>query len=198
MLTLLHTVYSKIRMEAWGCYAAFEEPRRYKKCKSHDGQSWHSNCKRIYILSMTPDKNRKGCFLECLKKKLTKTSFPHWPTTKYWIPPPFLFPPLRFQKSFPPLTFLFEIVVPFFTEQGEEGEEKTMPSVPGVPLLYPLKTSGNLTVFWFFQWLEKGCIGNEWVKRIVRILLIKPNSPTFLKWKIDHKVLCWSCWSKKK
>ena len=120
MLTLLHTVYSKIRMEAWGCYAAFEQPRRYKKCKSHDGQLWHSNCKRIYILSMTPNKNRKGYFLERLKKKLTKTSFLHWPTTKHWIPPPFLFPPLKFQKSFPPLTLLFEIVVPF-TEQGKGG-----------------------------------------------------------------------------
>ena len=125
MLTLLHTVYSKIRMEAWGCYAAFEQPRRYKKCKSHDGQLWHSNCKRIYILSMTPNKNRKGYFLERLKKKLTKTSFLHWPTTKHWIPPPFLFPPLKFQKSSPPLTLLFEIVVPF-TEQGKGGVRRKL------------------------------------------------------------------------
>ena len=29
---------------------------------------------------------------------------------------------------------------------------------------YPLKTSENFTVFWCFQWVEKGCIGNEWVK----------------------------------
>ena len=107
MLTLLHTVYSKIRMEAWGCYAAFEQPRRYKKCKSHDGQLWHSNCKRIYILSMTPNKNRKGYFLERLKKKLTKTSFLHWPTRKHWIPPPFLFPPTKISEKFPPTNTSF-------------------------------------------------------------------------------------------
>ena len=37
--------------------------------------------------------------------------------------------------------------------------------VPNAPFLYPLKTSKNFTVFWCFQGLEKGCIGNEWVKR---------------------------------
>ena len=31
--------------------------------------------------------------------------------------------------------------------------------------LYPLKTSKNLTVFWCFQGLEKGCIGNKWDNR---------------------------------
>ena len=29
---------------------------------------------------------------------------------------------------------------------------------------YPLKTSENFTVFWCFQWVANGCIGNEWVK----------------------------------
>ena len=38
------------------------------------------------------------------------------------------------------------------------------PFVPNAPFLYPLKTSENLTVFWCFQEVEKGCIGNEWVK----------------------------------
>ena len=40
------------------------------------------------------------------------------------------------------------------------------PFVPNVQFLYSLKTSEKLTVFWYFQGLEKGCIGtNEWVKR---------------------------------
>ena len=39
------------------------------------------------------------------------------------------------------------------------------PFVPNAPFLYPLKTSENLAVFWCFQGVEKGCIGNEWVKR---------------------------------
>ena len=34
------------------------------------------------------------------------------------------------------------------------------------PFLYPLKTSKNRKVFWYFQGVEKGCIGNEWVKLI--------------------------------
>ena len=38
------------------------------------------------------------------------------------------------------------------------------PFVPNVPFLYLLKTSENLTVFGCFQGVEKGCIGNKWVK----------------------------------
>ena len=34
------------------------------------------------------------------------------------------------------------------------------------PFLYPLKTSENRKVFYCFQGVEKGCIGNEWVKEI--------------------------------
>ena len=33
---------------------------------------------------------------------------------------------------------------------------------PKSPFLSPLKTE-NLAVFWCFQGVEKGCIGNEWV-----------------------------------
>ena len=36
--------------------------------------------------------------------------------------------------------------------------------VPNAPFLYPLKISENLTVSRRFQRVEKGCIGNEWVK----------------------------------
>ena len=36
------------------------------------------------------------------------------------------------------------------------------PFVINATFLYPLKTSEKLTVFWCFQGLEKGCIGNEW------------------------------------
>ena len=35
--------------------------------------------------------------------------------------------------------------------------------VPNAPFLYPLKASENHTVFWCFQGIEKGGIGNEWV-----------------------------------
>ena len=38
------------------------------------------------------------------------------------------------------------------------------PFVPNGPFLYPLKTSENLAVFWCFQGVKKGCIGNEWFK----------------------------------
>ena len=32
------------------------------------------------------------------------------------------------------------------------------------PFLYALKTSENLTVFWYFQGVGNECIGNKWVK----------------------------------
>ena len=37
------------------------------------------------------------------------------------------------------------------------------PFAPSAPFLYPLKTSEHLTVFWCFQGVEKGCIGDKWV-----------------------------------
>ena len=43
------------------------------------------------------------------------------------------------------------------------------PFIPNAPFLYPLKASENLAVFWCFQGLEKGCIGNELVE-LQRIL----------------------------
>ena len=36
------------------------------------------------------------------------------------------------------------------------------PFVPNALFLYPLKTSENHKVFWCFQGVEKGCIGNKW------------------------------------
>ena len=41
---------------------------------------------------------------------------------------------------------------------------KINPFVPHAPFLYPLKISENRKVFWCFQGVEKGCIGNERVK----------------------------------
>ena len=38
------------------------------------------------------------------------------------------------------------------------------PFVPNAPFLYPLKTSEIRKVFWCFHGVEKGSIGNEWVK----------------------------------
>ena len=49
------------------------------------------------------------------------------------------------------------------------------PFVPNALFFYPLKTSENLTVFWCFQGVEKGCIGNEWVEdaKIMPVILTK-------------------------
>ena len=38
------------------------------------------------------------------------------------------------------------------------------PFFPNASFLYPLKPLENRKVFWCFQVVEKGCIGNEWVK----------------------------------
>ena len=39
------------------------------------------------------------------------------------------------------------------------------PFSPNAPFLYPLKTSENRKVFWCFQGVDKGCIGNECIKQ---------------------------------
>ena len=46
------------------------------------------------------------------------------------------------------------------------------PIVPNTPCLYPLKTSQKLTVFWCFQGVEKGYIGNKWVNSKTNYLAI--------------------------
>ena len=43
------------------------------------------------------------------------------------------------------------------------GKSPIKPFAPNASFLKPLKTSENLSVF-CFQRVEKGCIGNEWVK----------------------------------
>ena len=37
-----------------------------------------------------------------------------------------------------------------------------IPFVTNAPFSLPLKTSENLMVFWCFQGVKKGCIGNKW------------------------------------
>ena len=46
---------------------------------------------------------------------------------------------------------------------------KVNPFVPNAPFLCPLEISENLTVFWCFQGVEKGCIGNKCVKVIYTV-----------------------------
>ena len=45
--------------------------------------------------------------------------------------------------------------------------------VPNAPFLYPLKTTENHKVFWFFQGVEKWCIKNEWVKSNLKVAVSK-------------------------
>ena len=45
-----------------------------------------------------------------------------------------------------------------------ENPERRNPFVSNSPFHYTLKTSENRKVFWCFQGVEKGCIGNKWVK----------------------------------
>ena len=41
------------------------------------------------------------------------------------------------------------------------------PFVTNAPFPYPLEMSENRKAFWCFQGVEKGCIGNEWVKLLL-------------------------------
>ena len=44
---------------------------------------------------------------------------------------------------------------------------KKYPFIPNAPILYSLKASEIFTVFWCFQGVEKGCIGNKWVNSLL-------------------------------
>ena len=65
-----------------------------------------------------------------------------------------------------PLNFLFSImaIISFITLAFLRNHRYINSLVPNSPFLYPLKHRKTLTVFWCFQGIEKGCIGNEWVK----------------------------------
>ena len=61
-------------------------------------------------------------------------------------------------------------IAPYF--HGNRIYVKVIPFNPFVlnaPFLYPLKTSENRTVFWCFQGVKKGRIGNEWFKGFCRL-----------------------------
>ena len=42
--------------------------------------------------------------------------------------------------------------------------------VRNAPFLYPMKTFKKITVFWCFQKVKKGCIGNKWIKSLRKIM----------------------------
>ena len=98
MLTFLHIFCSKNRMKLWACCAAEKKQGRYKTCRSHDDQSWHSNCNLCSVKSGSG----KGFFCNSLRKNWsTSTSSPYWTTTQYWISPPLgwrVEPPTKFSK----------------------------------------------------------------------------------------------------
>ena len=59
------------------------------------------------------------------------------------------------------------------------------PLVPNAPFLYPLKTSENRKVFWCFQGVEKGYIGNKWVNSTSRSNYSSPMKNT-VRNKMNH------------
>ena len=82
MLRFLHTVYSKNRMKPQGALLHRGSKKRWKMW-IHDGQSWHSNCKKIYVLYMIPNKNWTGYFGNSIRKNWpASTGSPHWTMMK--------------------------------------------------------------------------------------------------------------------
>ena len=57
--------------------------------------------------------------------------------------------------------------------------------VPNAPFLYPLKTSENLTVFWCFQGIEKGYVGNEWVNNVFSRMIILMTTLLTRYWEVN-------------
>ena len=50
------------------------------------------------------------------------------------------------------------------TVSKEQLRKCPNPFVPNASFLYPLETSENRKIFWCFQGVEKGYIGNKWIK----------------------------------
>ena len=75
------------------------------------------------------------------------------------------------QQTFLPLSFYLKkpTTTTASTKKGKKSDLYINPFVPNAPLLHPLKTSENRKVFWCFQGVEKGCIGNEWIERFLMI-----------------------------
>ena len=64
--------------------------------------------------------------------------------------------------------------------------------VPNVPFFYPLKALEKRKVFWCFQGVEKGYIGNIWIK----ISYLAAPRPTLGHWqddKLTHSMLITAC-----
>ena len=62
------------------------------------------------------------------------------------------------------------------------------PFFPNAPFFDPLKTSENRKVFWCFQAVEKGCIGNKWVNMLQTewSFLLKQSSYFLKTWKFKN------------
>ena len=58
------------------------------------------------------------------------------------------------------------------------------PFVASAPFLYPLKASEKFTVFWCFQGVEKGSIGNKWVNMEVVIEIVIFQTLIYFSWVI--------------
>ena len=77
--------------------------------------------------------------------------------------------PMKLEISVNNLETLFSLSVKFCNHLQRSGRYTSInPFVPNWPFLYPLKTSENRKVFWCFQEIEKGRIGKEWVKDVLR------------------------------
>ena len=81
------------------------------------------------------------------------------------------------------IVFLHKSFFALIISHIQKGEKLTVfqecppshfnPFVSNAPFFYPMKISENVTVFLCFQGVEKGCIGNKWVKqKIVSIISI--------------------------
>ena len=62
--------------------------------------------------------------------------------------------------------------------------------IPNAPFLYPLKTSENGKIYWYFQGVEKGNIRNKWVNLIITNLISNLIIYCLQKWLIGIEFNC--------
>ena len=64
------------------------------------------------------------------------------------------------------------------------------PFVPNASFLWPLKTLENLKIFWYFQGVVKGCIGNKWVNEGNPVAIVQKGLTLFHQVPLTSLAFC--------
>ena len=90
------------------------------------------------------------------------------------------------------LTIIYGSLCQMLVQRITNRDARLTHLFPMHPFSTPWKHQKTLRFFWYFQWLEKGCIGNEWIKikflsRKKHLLPFLPTHPVVPPEGTDHE-----------